>query len=153
MCEGSDGLKHTQQQLGTEFLGDKASHAAAATEPASNIITSGQHTTTDGEGNILQLRAIELFDGGIEGIAINVHDALSQVTRSLKLGNELIGSSRFATEVEFVEASLLGQDLLDLLGQDLVLCLFTVEELGSFGGIVDDLGDLGLVDGILAGFR
>lgn len=82
-----------------------------------------------------------------------MHDALGQVAGDLELGNELIGGSGFAAEVEFLEASLLRQDLFDLLGQDFVPRLFAVEELGPFRGVVDDLGDLRLVDGILAGLR
>jgi hypothetical protein len=47
------------------------------------------------------------------------------------------------TQVEFLQADLFCGDTLNLKGLVAITLLFVIEELGAFGGIIDDLGYLG----------
>lgn len=69
-------------------------------------------------------------------------DVLREISGELEFGDEAIGVPLLASQINLVQVRLAREDLLDLACEDLVLDLFTVEELGAFGGIVDDLGNL-----------
>ena len=132
-------VERDEQQLGTQLLGDKTGHTAPTAKFAGNIVAGGQNTAPDGEGDVFEFGAVELFDSGVEGIAVDVDDMLGEVPRGIKLLDKLVGGAELAGQVELFEATFLLDNLMNLLCQDLVLFLFPVEELRAFGGIVDDL--------------
>lgn len=100
---------------------------------------------------MLELRSVELFYGGIESIAIDVDDNLTEVSFQLQLDKVIVGTAQLCTQIEPFDLLLLLQDLVDLVGEVPVLDFLIVEKLAALAGIVDDLGDLLLIDGVLTG--
>lgn len=92
------------------------------------IVAGGQDTPTNSKWNILELWPIQLFDCCVEGITINMDYILSEIATDFKLGDESIGIAFVTGKILLVEGLLASYDLLDLLGEDLVLDLFAIEE-------------------------
>ena len=106
------------------------------------VIAGCQNTFPNGHRDVLEFGPIELFDGSIESIAVNVHDILREISCQLQLGNIIIGATQVRSKINAFELSLPSEDALNFLGQVFVFDLLVVEEFGAFGGIVDDFRDL-----------
>jgi hypothetical protein len=55
-------------------------------------------------------------------------DVLAQISSNLELCNETVGVPSMTTEILLVESLFSGQNLLNLVGKNLVLDLLTIEE-------------------------
>jgi hypothetical protein len=106
------------------------------------IIAGCQHALAHSHRHISQLGPVELFDGGVEGVAVDVDYGLREVAGELELGYVFICAAQVVGEIELFELSFAGENACYLLGELLVLDFFVVEEFGAFGGVVDDFGDL-----------
>ena len=126
-------------------------HATSHAKLPRLVVTRRQHALPHRHRHILQLRAVELLDTGVEGIAVHVDDVLRQVSFRLKLGNLLVRPAELGGEVARLEMLLAGEDGLDFPRQLLVPLLLVLEKPTAAGGLVDDFGDFGLVDGLLPG--
>lgn len=80
------------------------------------VVASGQHTLPYGKRNLLQLGPVQLLDGGVKSIAVDVHDGLRQVPAKLELGDIRAGTAKIMREVCPLKLSLPGEDSVDLLG-------------------------------------
>ena len=87
---------------------------------------------------------IQLLHGCIESIAIDVNNGLGEIPGELELGDVFISTAKIRCEINTFKLPLPSQDLVYLVGEVLVLVFFIVEEFGAFGGIVDNLGYLGI---------
>ena len=63
-----------EDQLGAEFLGRPAGHAAMHTEGLGFVGGSQHHAAADGDRLAAQFRVQQLLDRGVEGIEIGVED-------------------------------------------------------------------------------
>lgn len=63
-------------KLWTQLLCYEPCHTTSTSELSCMIVARRQNTTTDRERNIFQLRSVQFFHGGIEGITINMNDGL-----------------------------------------------------------------------------
>jgi hypothetical protein len=95
---------------------------------------------------MLQLWPVQLFDGSIKGITVNMDYRLRQVACHLKLSKVVIGATLFTTEVGLFKLAFVREDALYLLRQNPIPGFLVVEELGSLRCIVDYLGNLDIID-------
>jgi hypothetical protein len=107
-----------------------------------NIVACRENATADGEWQVFQFGPIELFDSGIEGVAVKMDHVLGEVAGKLEPSNESVGLAQLARQVKLLEAVLLVEDSIDLHRKDPVSFLFAIEIFGALGGAVYDLRDL-----------
>ena len=63
-------------ELRTEFVCHKPRHAAATAELARVVVAGGQHAHAYCERDIFEFWPVELFDCGVEGVAVDMNDCL-----------------------------------------------------------------------------
>jgi hypothetical protein len=71
-----------------------------------------------------------------------VYDGLGQVSTHFEGSNVFVSFTEIMAIVELEKLSFARKNAAYLLGEDAISALFVVEELASFGGIVDNFGDL-----------
>lgn len=82
-----------------QLLSYKPRHPTSTPKLPSVIITSRKHTSANRERDLAQFWAVELFDCGIEGVAVNVDEGLGEVAGELELGDVVICFAEFAAQV------------------------------------------------------
>lgn len=71
-----------------------------------------------------------------------MNDSLRKIPRQFKLGNIFFGTPKVGSQVNALKLPLSCKYLFDLMGEILVFVFLVVEVFGSFGGVVNDLGNL-----------
>lgn len=80
-----------------------------------------------------------MFDGGVEGVTVDVNEGLREIAGELELGYVVVCLPKLSSKVKLFKLSLARQDVLNSYGKVLVALGFVFEELGAFGCFVDDL--------------
>ena len=88
---------------------------------------------------MLEFGPVQLFNGSIECITVNVNDRLTEISRQLKLRNVLISSPEVRSKIDTFQLPFTSEDLFNLVCKVLVLVFFVVEVLGALGGVVYNL--------------
>lgn len=108
----------------------------------------------DREGHVLEVGIVQLLDGGVEGVAVNVHESLRQVALALELCDVVVRPFHLflqaALDLDALQLPLLGQEAVDLERERLVPVLLVGEVLAAFAGLVDDFRHRCLVHAVLA---
>ena len=70
-------VQRQQHQIRTQLPGNEPGHAAPAAVRARNIVACHEDAAADRERCFSQLGAVELLDGCIKGVAVDVDDVLA----------------------------------------------------------------------------
>ena len=75
-----------QLEVGAEAEGDEPRHGGAHAEQAGGVVGGGYHLlAADGHGDVFERRVVELFDGGVEGVHVEVQPDAGEVPGCLEL--------------------------------------------------------------------
>lgn len=123
-------IERDEDEFRTQLLGHKGGHATPTPKSACLIVAGCENTATHGEGEVLQFWGVQLLDGGIESIAVKVHNVLRQIARDFELTKQVICSPKLAREIHCLEAALLGKNGFNPDGKRLVPRFLVIEKLG-----------------------
>ena len=71
-----------------------------------------------------------------------MNDVLSEIPGNLEFRDQSVGMTQVVGKIPFLQFAFAHEDLLYLLGENLVSLFFSTKELGPFGRVVNNLGDL-----------